>query len=184
MATTLEGLLMFTSMMLGIGTRRNFQFDNRVTRNLDGNPITWSYDDMYRLVGEHRTGTGAYRMTYVYDGTDNRTRWENTAAPFLTDTTYDPATRIVTYVADSVIATCTYSAPGNLTLDTGQGLTMAYDEENRMTLLDSGAQVSTYAYDGDNLKRLEIATDINQDPPTLAVTTILWDGTDYLGEVT
>lgn len=58
------------------------------------------------------------------------------------------------------------------------------DEENRMTRLDSGAQVSTYAYDGDNLKRLEIATDISQDPPTLAVTTIIWDGTDYLGEIT
>lgn len=53
-----------------------------------------------------------------------------------------------------------------------------------MTRLDSGAQVSTYAYDGDNLKRLEIATDISQDPPTLAVTTLLWDGTDYLGEIT
>ena len=58
------------------------------------------------------------------------------------------------------------------------------DEENRMTRLDSVAQVSTYAYDGDNLKRLEIATDISQDPPTLAVTTIIWDGTDYLGEIT
>ena len=61
---------------------------------------------------------------------------------------------------------------------------MAYDEENRMTLLDSSTQVSTFAYDGDNLKRLEIGTDVSQDPPTLAVTTLLWDGTDYLGEIT
>ncbi len=53
-----------------------------------------------------------------------------------------------------------------------------------MTLLDSSTQVSTFAYDGDNLKRLEIGTDVSQDPPTLAVTTLLWDGTDYLGEIT
>lgn len=142
-----------------------------------GSITTYVNDARDRLVGEQRTGTGSYQMAHVYDGTDNRTRWENTASPFVTDTTYDPATRIVTYVADSILATCMYSAPRNLTLDTGQALTMVYDEENRMTRLDSVAQVASYAYDGDNLKRLEIA--LNG-----ATTTIIWDGTDYLGDVT
>lgn len=82
----------------------------------------------------------------------------------------------MTYVADGVLATCTYSAPGNLTNDTGQALPMSYDEENRLTRLDSGATVATYAYDGDNLKRKEIAMNG-------AVTTLIWDDTDYLGDV-
>ncbi len=56
---------MFTSMMLGIGTRRNFQFDNRVTRNLDGNPVTWSYDDLYRLTSQAKAG---HVCTYTLDG--------------------------------------------------------------------------------------------------------------------
>lgn len=36
---------------------------------------------------------------------------------------------------------------------------------------------STYTFDNDNLKRLDI-------PLNGAKTTILWDGTDYLGDVT
>ncbi|HRF61104.1 MAG TPA: hypothetical protein PLH94_14470 [Fimbriimonadaceae bacterium] len=66
--------------------------------------------------------------------------------------------------------------PENLSLDTGQALTMSYDEENRLTRVDSGATVATYAYDGDNLRRKEIT--LNG-----AVTTLIWDDTDYLGEV-
>jgi len=37
-----------------------------------------------------------------------------------------------------------------------------------------GASVATYAYSGDGLKRLEFVDG--------AATTLIWDGSDYLGE--
>jgi len=42
---------------------------------------------------------------------------------------------------------------------------------------------TTYTFDADGLRRSIQTTNVNHDPPTLAVT-LLWDGTDYLGEVT
>lgn len=46
-----------------------------------------------------------------------------------------------------------------------------------MHFCDSGSAISTFAYDGDNLKRVEIAKNG-------AKTTLVWDGTDYLEERT
>ena len=40
---------------------------NRVTRNFDGNPITWTYDDLYRLTGQAKAGQVC---TYTMDGID------------------------------------------------------------------------------------------------------------------
>ena len=49
---------------------------------------------------------------------------------------------------------------------------MQYDKENRLVLSQEAAQTSTYQYSGDGLKRVEIVSG--------AVTTLVWDGTDYL----
>ena len=59
--------------------------------------------------------------------------------------------------------------------DTSGPLTMTYDEENRLRQLQSGATIATYSYDGDNLKRTEMA--LNG-----AITTLVWDGDEYLQE--
>jgi hypothetical protein len=41
----------------------------RITRNLDGNSITWTYDDLYRLTGQLKTGQVC---TYTFDGDGTR----------------------------------------------------------------------------------------------------------------
>ena len=47
--------------------------------------------------------------------------------------------------------------------------------ENRMTLQQVGTVRTTYAYDGDGLRRRMVTPG--------GTTTYVWDGTDYLGEV-
>ncbi len=51
-------------------------------------------------------------------------------------------------------------------------ITMSYDGKNRLQVYQSTGAPTTYAYSGDGLKRLEIAGS--------AITTLVWDGTDYL----
>lgn len=88
-------------------------------------PITtYANDERDRLVGEHRSGTRMYRMTHTYDGNQQPDCLQNSVAPFTTTTSYDPVTRIVTYVHKNALATCPYSVSGNLTLDTGQEVTI------------------------------------------------------------
>ncbi|MDI9640038.1 hypothetical protein QM565_30480 [Geitlerinema splendidum] len=52
---------------------------------------------------------------------------------------------------------------------------MSYDYENRMTRHELGSVVTKYTYSGDGLKRSEREGS--------EVTTLVWDGSDYLGEV-
>ncbi len=49
---------------------------------------------------------------------------------------------------------------------------MQYDEENRMIVHVDGLARTTYAYDGDGLKRSETTGS--------GRTTLIWDGADYL----
>lgn len=76
--------------------------------------------------------------------------------------------------------TNTSDANGNLTgIDEGGGklVTMAYDDENRM-IGHYASQTDSFeatAYDGDGLKKVEIAKNG-------ARTTLIWDGTEYLQE--
>ena len=52
---------------------------------------------------------------------------------------------------------------------------MTYDQENRMTVHKSGATLNTFTYQSDNMKRTEKLG--------ATTTTLVWDGTDYLGAV-
>lgn len=68
-----------------------------------------------------------------------------------------------------------FRSNGNLTEirpPTGNRTTMLYDKENRLIWHKTGAVVNTMTYDGDGLKRNEIAGS--------GRTTLVWDGTDYL----
>ena len=87
-----------------------------------------------------------------------------------------------------MLTTYTYDDNGNLTTITEhKGATdltykMAYDKENRLSThkVDLGVVrglPTTYTYDGDGLKRCEIPP-----APAGARTTLIWDGTSYLGE--
>lgn len=39
---------------------------------------------------------------------------------------------------------------------------------------------TTYSFDGDGLRRSVATNDLGQDPPTLVLATMVWDGSDYL----
>lgn len=52
---------------------------------------------------------------------------------------------------------------------------MVFEKENRLTVHSQNAVLNTFLYDGDGLKRTEVLG--------TARTTLVWDGTDYLGEV-
>lgn len=56
----------------------------------------------------------------------------------------------------------------------GNRITMIYDKENRLSIHEEGSSVATYTYGGDGLKRLELVDG--------SLTTLVWDGDDYLGE--
>jgi hypothetical protein len=57
----------------------------------------------------------------------------------------------------------------------GRQTTMTYDKENRMKTFAEATTIQTYTYDGDGYKRSENKNGV--------VTTLVWDGTDYLGEI-
>jgi YD repeat-containing protein len=72
---------------------------------------------------------------------------------------YDAASRLSTSVQGSLVTTC------------------AYDGENRLASVSSPAGRSTYTYQGsDGLRR-------TKQEPGGPLTTMVWDGSDYLGEV-
>ncbi|MBL8067376.1 MAG: hypothetical protein JNM28_02920 [Armatimonadetes bacterium] len=54
-------------------------------------------------------------------------------------------------------------------------VTMSYDKENRMaSIVDHNNQIATYTFSGDGLKRSESTAS--------GVATLVWDGSEYLGE--
>lgn len=189
------------TMMLGNGTTRKYQFDsrgqlttqieysgatplctivdgydpvgNRLTRNLDGNPITWSYDDLYRLTGQQKAGQVC---TYTLDGVGNLlTMWEGGSFP--KTFTHNAADRLVTMVEGADLSTFTYSGFLALaTMTTGnQTTSYAYSGQDQLVseLRPSGQQ-STYTFDGDGLRRTA------WEHGAAGSTTVVWDGSDYL----
>ncbi len=113
----------------------------------------------------------------------NRTYSTEWDAP--TTTTYDLAGQSTTMAYGSTLTTYTYDLNGNLVGIAGfeppNGTvaittTMTYDKENRLQVLDHNGAKTTYTYVGNGQKRSENVSG--------ALTTIVWDGTDYLQERT
>ncbi len=52
---------------------------------------------------------------------------------------------------------------------------MVYDKENREVVNKRGGTVVSYTYSGDGLKRSEVTGS--------GTTTLVWDGSEYVGEV-
>jgi len=59
---------------------------------------------------------------------------------------------------------------------------MSYDKENREIENRVVRTVVSYKYSGDGLKRSEIEADNGSDPAGFAITTLVWDGCEYLVE--
>lgn len=78
--------------------------------------------------------------------------------------------------------TYTYDNNGNMTSENRNGAQTqsVYDRSNRLKaeVTDLGDSRTTMLYDGDGLRLVKQLTDQG-----LVVTTYVWDGSDYLGEV-
>ncbi len=142
----------------------------------DGSRVTWSYDATYQLTGEHRTGSNAYRDTYTYDASGNRTLKNHDGAR--TTSAYDAANQLIYSEDASGRTTYTFDADGNQEVveqPSGDRTTYAWDYENRMTSaqLPSGVR-NTMAYEPDGLRvKLEESTGTKK---------FVWDEQNYLAE--
>ena len=91
---------------------------------------------------------------------------------------YDTASRIITMVQGAAKTTYTYNAVGNLALE-AQGAAQTgyvYDGENRLLkLTNPDGSIISNTYSGDGLRR-------TTQQPAKTVSTIIWDGQDYLGQ--
>jgi uncharacterized protein RhaS with RHS repeats len=88
--------------------------------------------------------------------------------------------------------TYSYDANGNLHVvkDLAGWTTMTYDKENRLIRHDRMTYVpppgqntawrAVYSYDGDGLKRTESSYSFSPFHPPVPITTLVWDGSDYL----
>lgn len=190
-----------TTMMLGNGTTRKYAFDarsqlttqieldassqpictivdgydpvgNRLTRNLDGNLATWSYDDLYRLTGQLKAG---HVCTYSLDGVGNlKTMWEGGSFP--KTFAFDAADRLSTMTEGANLTTYAWTKFGSMDTEiTGiKRTTYSYSGQDQLIgLVDAGGNRSTYSFNGHGLRRT--AQEGSAQP-----TTIVWDGSDYL----
>lgn len=92
---------------------------------------------------------------------------------------HDAASRPKTSIQGATITTFTFDNAGNTWLENtgGQITTNSYDRENRLLkVLNPTGTISTYSYAGTGLRR-------TKQEPGNPVYTMVWDGSDYLGEV-
>jgi YD repeat-containing protein len=147
---------------------------NRTSNNLNSVLTTWTYDPGYQVLGQQSSGAYA---TFQYDAAGNiLLKYEQGSSPM--SFTYDNANRATTMLQGSALTTYQYSATGNLIQENLNGAltTNLYDKENRLVGIQfSNASLSTYTYSGDGLRRTAFeAGDVQ--------TTLIWQGTDLLGE--
>lgn len=117
---------------------------------------------------------------FQYDAVGNIT--ENTETGLVTYA-YDLASQMTLMMFHGARITQVYDTNGNLTgiLRTSLApVTMVYDKENLEIASRQGESVVSYTYSGDGLKRSEIVPDLSSDPPSLSITTLVWDGSEYL----
>lgn len=133
-----------------------------------------------RLTGQQKAGQVC---TYTLDGVGNlKTMWEG--GNFPKTFTHDAADKIVTMIEGSNLTTYTWTGYGALASEiTGTATTdYSYNGQDQLVLVTPPGDgfPTTYAFDGDGLRRSIQTTNVNQDPPTLDITTVVWDGSDYL----
>jgi len=162
----------------GVVNLETYDADGNRTKvqDLAGNLTTYACAAKGRLTQDATSGPNAHTYNYTYDSVDNRLT-SNEGGTVMTQT-YDLSGRLTTCIDGSGVTTYTYDAKGNPTNMhplAGSIVTMAYDKKNRMTVHKDGATLSTYTYSGDGKKRSEASG--------ATVTTLLWDGSDYVGEV-
>jgi RHS repeat-associated protein len=121
----------------------------------NGDLVTWSYDEIYQLIREQRTGDNAYDITYTYDEVGNRLT--KLSEGVVTTSSYDAANQLLTAEDDTGITTFSYDANGNTISEekpSGDLTTYIWDAENHMTNVELPASVvNTITLDGDGKRR-------------------------------
>ncbi|HWB32942.1 MAG TPA: RHS repeat-associated core domain-containing protein [Acidobacteriaceae bacterium] len=107
---------------------------------VDSRNVNWSYDNTYRLTQEQVANDSSVNGTvsYTLDAVGNRTDQSSSISGV-------PSISSMVFNADDLLTSETYDANGNTT-STG-GKTFAYDAENHLVSMNSGAV--TLVYDGD-----------------------------------
>jgi YD repeat-containing protein len=152
-----------------------YTYDNASNRTAvaeaSGDLVTWSYDEIYQLTREQRSGTNLYDASYSYDPVGNRlTKIEGGV---ITTSSYDVANELSVENAGGTLTTYSYDANGNTAvINAGGSLTTnAWDIENRLTVVQMPAgTLTTATYDGDGKRRRY------QDNQDALLRNFLWDG--------
>ena len=136
---------------------------------------SYSFESRDKLTGQVALNNCA---TFVNEPVGNVTvKWYQGSAPMTM--TFDAASRLVTMTFAAAKTAYTFDAAGNTVLENLAGVTtgFVYDCENRMkkqTAPDGSFFTCTYA--GDGPRR-------TWQKPGSPVHTMIWDGSNYLGEV-
>ena len=135
--------------------------------------------DLRQRLSPHRTGRRPWD-TPPSSMTRRATSWRSgSRARSPMSFTYDAANQMTTMLQGSAPTTYTFDRNGNRTIDhvLTDTTDYSYDDENRLVHISApGAQFNTYTYDGDGRRR-------SYTERTVSLTTIIWDGDDYLMEI-
>ncbi|MFN8392446.1 MAG: RHS repeat-associated core domain-containing protein [Bdellovibrionota bacterium] len=140
---------------------------------LDLTTVDYTYDDLYRLTGETRTGTNSFSHTYAYDLAGNVTTLDGS-----TFATYDAANKFASLSG----GTYSYDGAGNLTAVNVTGMTsgtFSYETREKMDNQTQGSTSIGYNYDPFGKRVLA--------KPGTTSSTYVWyifDGDRLVGEVT
>ena len=108
---------------------------------LDSSVVEYTYDDLYRLTAETRTGTGSYTRSYGYDLAGNMTSYGGS-----TFASYDNTNMISSLSGGSI----SYDADGNTTAVSGAGIsstTFTWDIRNKLLRQQTSTDDLSYRYD-------------------------------------
>src|SRR5207244_1123523 len=141
-----------------------------------GDRVTWTYDNLYQVTRELRSGVNSYSVTYTYDLGGNRLTKRDSGSP--TTYSYDAANQLLTQQDSTGRTTYAYDADGDLaktTAPAGGITTYSWDVEKRLTkvLLSSGMR-NTFSYDGEGKR-------FRKDDST-GITKFVWDLENILVE--
>jgi len=114
---------------------------------------TWSYDKQNQLLGEHRTGTNAYRQTFTYDTGSNRTL--KNLDTVRTTYAYDAANQLKYGQTGAARTSYVFDTTGNQKIEqpaAGARTTTTWNYENQPSQyrLSAGGSPVTMTYNGDN----------------------------------
>ena len=130
----------------------NYDGGNNTVGNLtgvteqDGSAASYTYDALYRLTADSRTGTNAGSHSYGYDLAGNITTVNGS-----TFATYDNANKISALTGGTV----SYDADGNTTGVSGTGIassTFTWDDRNKAVQQASGGVTVNYGYAASGLR--------------------------------